>query len=224
MNRRQCSPSRFQLAVHTQGPRAVEQVLDVYSSILQSHPRKDHRYRLEHNAFIENDQLVRAKQMGVTVSFYADHVRFFGNALKEGIVGKIAERVMPFRSALDAGLEQTVHTDTPCTPLGPMRLFKTMATRAMWRGVTNTPPGEPEQILGPDQAIPIDEVIKAFTINSAKQIFHENYIGSIEVGKMADFTRLSANPRKVDPFNLDTIDIVTTYQSGEQAQGFVVED
>ena len=210
----------FQLATHTQGPRAVEQVLDVYENILRIHPKLDHRFRLEHNAFITDDQLARAKSLGVTVSFYADHVWYFGRALRDDIIGEMAHRVMPFGSTLAAGLEQTVHTDTPCTPLGPMRLFKIMATRSMWRHTTGTPDGLREEVLGPEQAIPVDEVIKAFTINSAKQLFHEDFIGSIEVGKYADFTRMSANPRKIDPFDLDTIDITATYRAGEPAPMF----
>ena len=52
-------------------------------------------------------------------------------------------------------------------------------------------------VLGHDEAITVDDAIKAVTINAAWQIFEEDTRGSLEVGKLADFTVLSLETLKI---------------------------
>lgn len=42
----------YQLSVHAQGNRAFHEVVEIFDQILKESPRKDHRHRLEHCAFI----------------------------------------------------------------------------------------------------------------------------------------------------------------------------
>jgi hypothetical protein len=53
------------------------------------------------------------------------------------------------------------------------------------------------------------------TINAAYQFFEENDKGSIEVGKLADLTVLSANPLKVDAMTIKDIRIEETIKEGK---------
>jgi predicted amidohydrolase YtcJ len=46
------------------------------------------------------------------------------------------------------------------------------------------------QVIGAHQALPIEEALKLYTINAAYAAFEENIKGSIEIGKLADFTVL----------------------------------
>ena len=122
----------FQLCCQAYGQRAIDQVLDIYETIFKDEPRDDHRYRLEHCALIRKDQIQRAKDLGVYLSFYADRIRFYASFLKNDILGpERVERIMPFKSALEAGHEASAHCDTPYTHLGIMRVINTIVTRAM---------------------------------------------------------------------------------------------
>lgn len=199
----------WQIATHVQGERAIEQMLDAYELVLAQYPRADHRHRLEHCALITPAQLERAARLGVTVSFYIDHIPYYGRALERWIVGpERASRFMPMGEALRAGHRATFHTDNPSSPLGPFRAMQAAATRKKLHD------GE---VLGPDQRISVEDGIKALTINAAWQVFAEDRIGSIEVGKEADFTVVSENPLEVDPDRLGEIEIVATYLSGRVA-------
>jgi hypothetical protein len=56
--------------------------------------------------------------------------------------------------------------------------------------------------------------LKALTIWAAYQQFEEDSKGSLEVGKLADFAILSADPTSVDPEALDRIRVVETIKEG----------
>jgi predicted amidohydrolase YtcJ len=68
--------------------------------------------------------------------------------------------------------------------------------------------------MGQKQAICLDDALKAVTINAAWQLFMEDKIGSLEVGKYADFTILAQNPYHVMPEKLRDIAVLATYKSG----------
>ena len=49
-------------------------------------------------------------------------------------------------------------------------------------------------MLGPTQRVPLDAALRAFTTEHAWQLHMEEEIGSIELGKKADFCVLEADP------------------------------
>jgi predicted amidohydrolase YtcJ len=203
----------WQIALHVQGERAIDQALRVYGEVLRRFPRDDHRHRLEHNALITDEQLARAAELGLTVSFFINHVRFYGEGLRDRILGRErAERFMPMQSALRAGHRVSLHTDNPASPVDALGALRAAVTRSM-RGSGD--------VLGPDERISIDDAIAAVTIDAAWQIFEEDRYGSLEVDKVADLTILSANPREVDPERLGDLEVVGTYLAGEPSRGLM---
>lgn len=198
----------WQISAHAQGERAVAQFLDAVELAQQKYPREDHRHRIEHAALITPSQLQRAAELGVTPSFYIDHIYYYGHALSRSIVGpQRAERFMPINSAKKANHRFTIHTDSPSSPLGPIRAMRT----AVLRQTRND-----SELLGEREQIDVDAAIRAITINAAWQIHQEDSRGSIEVGKLADFTVLSENLREVPPEQWQRIEVTGTYLNGEQ--------
>ena len=65
-------------------------------------------------------------------------------------------------------------------------------------------------ILGPAQRVDVMTALKAMTLWPAWQHFEEKEKGSIEVGKLADFVVLSADPTRVDPELLDQLRVLFT--------------
>ena len=134
----------YQIAVHVQGERTVRRVLDVTEDVLERFPRVDHRHRLEHNALISRGQIERAKSLGVELSFFIDHVYFYGDHLPE-LVGNRTDRYMPMASAFNAGHRATLHTDNPTTPIDPFRAVKPQCSASLgevprrWRKVNAFP-------------------------------------------------------------------------------------
>lgn len=196
----------FSIAVHVQGERAINAALDAAEKALALNPRADHRHRLEHNALITPQQIARAERLGITLSFFVDHVWFYGHRLPE-LIGDRVYRYMPLAYALKRGHRISFHGDHPATPLKPFRSLKTAVTRNMRFA---------EGKVAPSQGISVAKGLRAMTIDAAWQLGLDHETGSLEVGKAADLVWLSANPLSVAPKQLDEIAVQATWLAGQR--------
>ncbi len=201
----------FQVAVHAQGERAIDRVLDVAERVQARSPRPDARHRLEHNALITRAQLSRALELGVTPSFFIDHIRFYGHRLPEIVGAERTERYMPIATALALGHRATLHSDNPATPIAPMRVLQT----AVSRKPRSADPGGGDVVIGAHERLTIEQALRAITIDAAWQLGLEATIGSLEVGKAADFTVVDRNPFDVTPEALTDLSVVSTWLDGQ---------
>ncbi|QUH05898.1 amidohydrolase [Saccharopolyspora erythraea] len=193
-----------QIAVHAQGDTAIDLVLDAIEAALREVPREDHRTRLEHCCLMTGRQYRRAAELGVTCSLFLAHVRYWGDVMGE-LFGERAQGWTAARSALDAGIRISLHNDVPVTPSEPLRNIEVAVTRrTAGRGL----------VLGAAERITVEEALRAVTIDAAWQLRSEHEVGSVEVGKQADFVVLSADPRAVEPEEIGDIEVLRTYLSG----------
>ena len=195
------------VAIHAHGERAVTQALDVCERIIREDPQRgDRRYRLEHCGLITEELMKRAATLGVTVTFYIDHVYYYGPALYKIIGVERASRFAPAGAAKSCGQQHwTLHQDSPFSPLDPFLCMKNAIFRKTRQGGST---------LGQQYCITIDDALKAYTINAAWQLRREHEIGSLAVGKLADLALLSDNPRTVNPEDLTSIKAEATYLGG----------
>lgn len=198
-------PRGWPMACHVMGDKGIDTILDVYESVLTRHPRNDHRLRLEHVGAIRQDQIERAVALGVTCSLFVDQIHYWGDVLVDGLFGpEHGSRWMPAGSAVASGMRISLHNDPPVTPEEPLRNISVAVTRT-------TPSG---RVSGPEERLTVEQAIRAQTIDAAWQLFSDHEIGSIEVGKYADFVVLSADPRTVPPEEIADLDVRATYLAG----------
>jgi predicted amidohydrolase YtcJ len=203
-------PLGWQMACHVQGDKGVDTILDVYEVALKKHPRTDHRLRLEHVGAISDEQLERAADLGVTCSIFVDQIHYWGDIIVDGLFGaEHGSRWMPCGSAVATGMRISLHNDPPVTPEEPLRNISVAATRTAPSG----------RVLGPEQLLTVDQAIRAQTIDAAWQLFSDDVIGSLEVGKYADFVVLSADPRSVPAEQIADLEVRATYLAGRQVYG-----
>jgi len=199
----------WQLSTHSNGDRAIDQTLNSYSKLLGSNPQsKDRRLRIEHFTINNEGQVKKAVNLGVIPSFTIGHVDYWGSAFYNYIVGPDrAKRIDPAAEFKRAGGKFTLHSDTPVSNVGPLNYITESVTR-MWQL-------SPQKVLGPDQAVSVDDAIRAITIDAAYQIFADKLVGSLEVGKQADFVVLEKNPRKTPPAEIRNIKVRGTWIDGK---------
>jgi predicted amidohydrolase YtcJ len=175
----------FQLAIHGNGDKSIDMILDAVEAAQLAFPRNDTRTVIIHAQMAQEDQLERMEKLGATPSFFNLHTYYWGDRHREIFLGPArASRISPAASALEKNLVFSFHTDTPIVPMEPMRM--------VWAGVNRqTVAGD---TLGPDQVISMVESLKAVTSSAAYQVYEEAHRGSIEVGFAADFAVLSSNP------------------------------
>ena len=115
-----------------------------------------------------------------------------------------ARRIDACATALREGVPLAMHSDAPVTPLAP--LF------TAWCAVNRlTPAG---RVLGPEERIPVAAALRAITLGAAYTLKLDGEIGSIEVGKRADFCVLGEDPDGVRPEALKDIPVWGTVVGG----------
>ena len=164
--------------------------------------------RIEHATMARPDQILRMKTLNIEPSFLMNHVRFYGAAYRDQIFGPERAAFMdPAGACVKAGLPFTLHTDGPCSPPGSLALIGTAVTR---RCIIDS------SVVGSDQAVSLDDAIRAVTIAAARQLGQGDRLGSLEKGKEADFTILESDPYKVSPDAIANIKVSETWVAGER--------
>lgn len=163
---------------------------------------------MEHYALVTQQQFKTANHLGLAPSFYIDHIFYYSDALHDNIMGpERAKRFMVVQSAIEAGHTVSLHKYTPSSPIGPIRAMQGAVLRSTRSN---------QHILGKNEQISIMDAIKTMTINGAWQISQEHNRGSIEVGKMADFTILSHNLTQLPVTQWQDVSVIETYLAGNK--------
>lgn len=195
----------LQVHTHTNGDEATEMVLDVLGPALQDVPSPDHRFTLQHCQLADTGQFRRMKKLGMCVNLFANHHFYWGDEHYRLTVGPDrALRMNACRTALDLGVPMAIHSDAPVTPLGPLFTGWCAVNRKTVSGRTQ---GEHEKIS-------VDEALYAITLGAAYTLHLDTEIGSIEVGKKADFAVLEQDPLQVSAENLSSINVWGTVSGG----------
>jgi predicted amidohydrolase YtcJ len=200
-------PKGWPMSCHVMGDAGIDTILDIYEEALRRWPRDDHRLRLEHVGAIRDEQLQRAHDMGVTCSLFVDQIHYWGDIIVDGLFGpEHGTRWMPCGSAVKTGMRISLHNDPPVTPEEPLRNISVAVTRTAPSG----------RVMAPEERLTVDQAIRAQTIDAAYQLFADDVIGSLEVGKYADLVVLAADPRAVPPEDIADLEVRATYLAGRQ--------
>ena len=195
----------IQIHTHTNGDQATELVLDTLENALLKHPSNDHRFTLQHCQLANSSQFRRMKKLGLCVNLFANHLYYWGEEHYGKTVGpERAERMNSCKTALDNNVPLAIHSDAPVTPLGPLFTAWCAINRQTISG----------RILGKPERISIDQALRAITLGAAYTLKLDSEIGSIEVGKKADFAVLEDDPYDVSPEKIKDIKVWGTVQNG----------
>ena len=188
----------LQVAAHGNGDAAIDAILEAYQMAQKEYPRPDARHRIEHCQTVREDQLDQMAELGISPSFFVSHTYFWGDRHKTIFLGpERAKRISPLRSALKRGIKFSIHSDCPVTPVSPLFCVFAAVNRVTTGG----------EVLGPEYRLTPEEALRAVTTHSAWQTFDEKIKGSLEPGKLADFTILSENPLTVPPERIKDIKV-----------------
>jgi predicted amidohydrolase YtcJ len=191
----QYAPQGWQMSFHCNGDVGLDVVLDCYEAGLARHglTGTDHRWRVEHCGAGRGDQFDRAHSLGVTISLSPFQFIYWGDLLDgELFAPEIGSQWQRFADAWKADVGLSFHNDGSVSPPIPMLNIQTAVTRTTISGTLH----------GANQAITLDQALRASTINGARQLGRDTDLGSIEVGKLADLVELSHDPFAIDPHDL----------------------
>ncbi|GAB3094477.1 amidohydrolase [Aestuariicella hydrocarbonica] len=175
----------FQIHIHVNGDLGLDATLDIIEKLQREYPRKDHRTTVHHLAYARPEQAQRMAHLGVRVSANPYYVWALADKYAEvGLGPERAHHMVPLKSVVDAGVPLSFHSDFTMAPVQPLLLAWAAATRLTAEG----------RVVGADQRISLDDALKSITLDAASQLRMEDSIGSLSVGKNADFTILEQDP------------------------------
>jgi hypothetical protein len=185
----------IQVETHAIGDRANRVILDLYQHAFQAVPPdkrqvRDSRWRVEHAQIVDSADIPRFAKLGVIPSMQPSHAisdLFFATARLgvNRLVGAYA-----WQSFINTGCIIAGGSDAPVERGEPMIEFYAAVARKSAKG-------ESGENWHPEQAVSREDALKMFTLWPAYAAFEEKDKGSIEVGKLADFTVLSRDIMKV---------------------------
>jgi len=169
--------------IHSNGDAAQNATLDAMDQIRASHPNPDQRFVIEHAGLLKPNHLERIVTLKGGISAASHYVYLMGDEYRESI-GERVQYMTPLGSASKLSIPVTLHSDAPLAPPYPMQAAAVHMTRETRNGNTSTP----------DEALDAYQALKSITLGAAWSMGLEESIGSISVGKRANFTVLDKNP------------------------------
>jgi predicted amidohydrolase YtcJ len=200
----------FQVCSHAIGDRANREVLDRYEAAMKENPGVvDHRFRIEHAQHLHPEDIPRFARLGVIPAFQAIHMSSDRPWAIERLGEKrIREGAYMWQTLLKSGAKIVNGTDAPVEPLNPIPSFYASVTRMTLKG-------EPEGGFEPEEKMTREQALRSYTQDAAYGAFEENIKGSIEPGKLADFTVFSQDIMKVPELDLLQTEVAMTIVGGK---------
>jgi predicted amidohydrolase YtcJ len=203
----------IQVETHAIGDYANRFILDEYEKALAAVPKSrrkiaEPRWRDEHSQIVNPADIPRFAKLGIIPSMQPSHAigdfHFAPSRLgKERLNGAYA-----WNTFIKSGVVVPGGSDAPVERGEPMIEFYAAVARKDIRGYS-------DEDWHPEEKVARDNALKMFTAWAAYAAFEENLRGSIEVGKLADFTVLSADIMKIPEMEILKTHCVMTIIGGE---------
>ena len=190
----------WRVATHAVGDLAMDQVLEGYEAANEVTPLAGKRWAIEHGFIPREDHFPVLKRLELMVTGQ-HHLYVAAPSLEKYWGRERADWTTPMRAYLDAGVMVSAGTDAPVVPYPPLWVLHHFTTRETISG----------GVFGEDQRVSVEEGLRLLTHNVAFLNFEEDLKGTLEPGKLADFTVLSHDPREVPA---DEIEVEMTVVGG----------
>jgi len=208
----------FQIHVHSIGDAATRITLDGFAYAREKNGIEDPRNMITHLQLVNPEDFDRFAELDVIAvpqpywavidSYYTQAVDYIGQ--------ERADTQYPIKSFFDRGVVVASASDYPVTvPFNPFAAMETGVTRA-WNEAITAIETDPEKSLNPSEAVTIEDMIASYTINAAYANFMESEIGSIEIGKKADFIVIDQNLLEIPSSEIHNTQVLLTYFNGTE--------
>ena len=204
---------KLQIHIHAIGDAAIGMTLDALAYAREHNGSRDSRHLITHLQVVDYADIPRFAELdivGVPQPFWHVKGEYFRELEVKYLGLERAEKEYPMKSFVDAGVILAAASDYPVQVPSPPLL-------AIQLGITRCIPGEtdPNEILGPEERMTLEDMLAGFTINGAYANFIENETGSIEVGKKADMVVLDRNLFEVAVSQIADTKVLMTMFEGE---------
>ena len=196
----------WQCATHSIGDAAVEETLDAYAAAQAAMPRPDIRHRVEHASLLRPDLIQRIVVEG---AIPVPGARFASNDYPVLLAAFGAERLrwyQPWNAFVERGVPVAVSSDAPVQSPNPAPNLKAI--------VTSRSELDDDLIMQPEERLPLDELLIAYTRNGAYASHEEDIKGALKPGMLGDLTIFDQDLFAMDADDLDQATVDMTIIDG----------
>jgi hypothetical protein len=194
----------FQVGIHAIGDAAIDLVLDAYEAAMIADPRPNPRHRVEHCSIVDEATIKRIAKLGAIPIPGTSFLYHFRDAYLQNLGNERIRYTYGMASFRRHGVIAAASTDAPVVPTNAMVGLQTMLTRRDVNG----------QEIWPEEAISLDDALRAYTVNGAYASFEETIKGTLKPGMIGDVTVYETDLRAVAPSELAQVQIDYTIADG----------
>lgn len=195
----------FQVNTHAIGDRGVRNTIDAYHA---GGVQPAQRFRIEHLQVISPADVPRLVERGIIASMQPTHATSDMYWAERRVGPERVRGAYAWRTVLTAGGRLALGSDFPVEQVNPFHGIHAAVTR---QDQKNWPEGG----WYPDERLTLAEAIRGFTADAAYAAFQEKSLGTIEVGKLADFTIVRGDFLATPPADLWKAEVAATVVNGE---------
>jgi hypothetical protein len=198
----------FQMCAHAIGDAGNRAVIDAYEKEIVAVGAKGHRFRIEHVQVLDLSDIDRMARLGLIASMQPTHATSDMYWAEDRIGGQRLEGAYAWRKLADAGVAIACGSDFPVEGVNPLWGIYAAVTR-------QDHSGWPAGGWLPHERMTMEEAVRGFTLGAAFAEFAEKEKGSIEAGKLADFTIVDRDIFAVPPEEILETRVVYTIIGGQ---------
>ena len=206
------SKENIDIHVHALGDRAIYETLNAIELAKQKYPDSKTGFTICHVQLITDEDIARMSKLGViaqSTPLWASYDEY-GKAF---VSAEQFSRFFRYNSLKTAGVALSFGSDYPSTGAGTLGMSPLFNIEI---GHTRQNAGDKTGAIQPNKNERLDlaSLIHGYTLGGAIQLKMQDSIGSISVGKKADFVVLDKNLFESDIYNIHKIKVLQTILGG----------
>jgi predicted amidohydrolase YtcJ len=200
----------LQIHIHAIGDAAVRQALDGIEHVARRNGPRDRRPVIAHAQLVDDADIDRFAELGVIPNMqplWAQLDALMTVLTVPRLGTERSDKQYRIRSLQESGAPLAFGSDWPVSSGAPLDGISVAVSR-------QTEDGEPEGGWTPDEILPIERALSAYTASVARQAFAENRWGTLVPGASADLLLLDRDPRTTPALELPALKVLATYLRG----------
>ncbi len=212
---RLCASRGLAFTAHCQGDAAIEALVEAYERVNKDIPIAPTRSSITHSSFMSQRAIEGAAKLGVGVDLQPAWLYLDARTLVAQFGDERLKLFIPLKSLFDAGVVAGGGSDH-MQKIGSLRSVNPYNPfLGMWVAVTRTARWH-DQPIHLSEALSREQMIRFYTINNAWLMRADHEIGSLEMGKRADFCVIDSDLLSCPDEQIRETKVLETWLDGER--------
>ena len=201
--------ANFQLNFHAIGDRANRLALQQFGETFKTFPENSERHRIEHAQVVAVDDIPLFKSLGIIPSMQPTHATSDMNMAEDRLGKARLKGAYAWKTFLDQGSRIAFGSDFPVELANAFHGLHAAVTRQSGENM-------PASGWIPEEKVSVQAALRGFTLDAAYSAFQDDKLGTLEVGKRADFIFIDRDIFTGPASDIRDTQVLETWVNGEQ--------